>query len=59
MALCNKKKKKLAAVLAINLLQEEEEEDDSVCHGKRGKTREWIRRRDENGMYRLIVDDSR
>ena len=42
------------ATILVTVIQDDICEELLGCH-KRGRTKEWIRRRDEKGMYRLAV----
>lgn len=50
----NERKRKAAACLGVLLLCEEDE-----CRAKRGKTRNWIKRRSEKGFFQNIVQELR
>ena len=47
------KRKAIAALTIAHLAEEEEEENEQ--HWKRGKTREWVKRRTEKGYFNNIV----
>ena len=44
--------------VVVSLMQADfaEEFEELLDHHKRGRTKEWIRRRDERGMYRLVEE---
>ena len=50
-----RKRKAAASVLLMLTFNEEEE----TVHAKRGKTRKWIKRREEKGYFNNIVEELR
>ena len=49
----SRRKRAAACLLVINLLEEDE---FGERWWKRGRTREWIKRRDERGMLKLVEE---
>ena len=49
------KKRKAACIVLMSLL----DEDETSRHWKRGRTREWIKRRPEKGHFNNIVRELR
>ena len=50
-----KKRKAAAAIVITEILGEED--DNEASRTKRGKTRNWVRRRNEKGLFRNIVEE--
>ena len=53
-AVCQPRRAAIATIL-VTVMQDDFCEELLGRH-KRGRTKEWIRRRDEKGMYRLVED---
>ena len=50
-----KKRKAAATIVIAEILGEED--DNEASRTKRGKTRNWVRRRNEKGLFRNIVEE--